>query len=72
MGGQTASGTQRVEAETACFWILGLALLARNDGHVVVVMPAKAGVQRMDSGSGSFVSALIANLVEGVSALMAF
>jgi len=30
-------------------WILGLALLARNDGGVILVIPAKAGIQR-DSG----------------------
>jgi len=29
-----------MEAETGRSWIPGLALLARNDGHVVVIMPA--------------------------------
>ena len=28
-----------------CSWIPGLALLARNDGLVVFVLPAKAGIQ---------------------------
>jgi hypothetical protein len=27
-------------------WIPGLALLARNDGDVILVIPAKAGIQR--------------------------
>ena len=33
------------EAETGCSWIPGLAVLARNDGCVVFVIPAKAGIQ---------------------------
>ena len=33
-------------------WIPGLALLARNDGRVVFVIPAKAGVQGMWRGLG--------------------
>ena len=34
-----------MEAETGCAWIPGLAVLARNDGHVACVIPAQAGIQ---------------------------
>ena len=38
-------GTLSIEAETGDSWIPGLARLARNDGHVVFVIPAQAGIQ---------------------------
>ena len=34
-----------MEVKTECAWIPGLAVLARNDGHVVCVIPAQAGIQ---------------------------
>jgi len=36
-----------METETRCSWIPGLALLARNDGWVVFVIPAKAEIQEV-------------------------
>src|SRR5712691_628948 len=41
-----------MEAETGGSWIPGLALLARNDGLVVFVIPAKAGIQGVRCGLG--------------------
>ncbi len=41
-----------VEAETGGSWIPGLAVLARNDGLVVFVIPAKAGIQGVWYGLG--------------------
>ena len=41
-----------MEAETGGSWIPGLALLARNDGRVVFVIPAKAGIQGVWYGLG--------------------
>jgi hypothetical protein len=34
-----------MEAETGDSWIPGLAGLARNDGRVIFVIPAQAGIQ---------------------------
>jgi hypothetical protein len=39
------------EAETARSWIPGLTVLARNDGLVVFVIPAKAGIQGKIKGN---------------------
>ena len=43
-----------MEAETGCAWIPGLAVLARNDGHVVCVIPAQAGIQGAVGGAFCF------------------
>ena len=54
-----------MEAETWDSWIPGLALLARNDGRVVFVIPAKAGIQRVWCRLGLlFLSSAAKNLSE--------
>ena len=45
-------GTLSGEAETGGSWIPGLAVLARNDGRVVFVIPAHAGIQGVWYGLG--------------------
>ena len=45
-------GTLSGEAETGGSWIPGLAVLARNDERVVVVIPAEAGIQGVWYGLG--------------------